>query len=499
MANLNNSKPLQSGYTRVFIIAGRARADHKPEYFSSMKMGGISQSFGDITKIEIPDPNQYGKFIEVDRIRGQMERATFPLSGRFAAAIKSRMLELGRSGCPVDVQLHIGECSDPSAFNVFNKAIIAEDSIITNHSTEDMGALESGEGAVVGESIDISSRDYYEVTPLSFSTKADNILVNKVNDVTIADSASCGSCANESDGCSRIFAVTVAAGGSPGTPPDVVYSLDGGATWKAHDIDVLLATEGAESVAGVGDLLVVVSATANALAYAPISDFINGYDPSFVKATTGFIASKTPNSISSAGRKAFIAANGGYIYFTDEPTAGVTILEPGSLTISNLLHIHALDEDNVVAVGNDGVVLRTFDTYNWSLATSPTGVGIHLTSVVMKSKTNWIVTASNGKMYYTLNSGLSWTEKKLPGTAPTKLNRIVFATESVGYVVGVVNSKGRIYRTFDGGYSWVALPEGGGVFPVSTELCCLVACKNDPNMVVAGGVNTADGVIILGG
>jgi hypothetical protein len=499
MGNLNNSKPLQSGYTRVFVIAGRARPDHKPEYFSSMKMGGISQSFGDITKIEIPDPTQYGKFIEADRIRGQMERATFPLSGRYAAAVRSRMLELARGGCPTDVQLHIGECTDPSAFNTFSKAIIVEDSVITNHSTEDLGSLESGESAVVGETVDVSARDYYEVVPLSFASKGDNIVTLKVNDVTIADSASCGSCASESDGCNRIFAVTIAAGGSPGTPPDVVYSLDGGITWKAHDIDVLLTTEGAESVAGVGDLLVATSNSSNALAYAPISDFVNGYDPSFVKVATGFVAAKAPTYICSVGRKAFITGNGGYIYFTDEPTAGVTVIESGALTTSNLLHIHALDEENAVAVGDAGVVMRTTDTYSWSLTTSPTGVGVSLTSVWMKSKTAWIVTAANGKMYYTLNAGMSWTEKKLPGTAPTKLNRISFATDSVGYVVGIVSAKGRMYRTFDGGYSWVALPEGGGSFPVSSDLVSVVACKNDPNMVVACGNNSTDGTIVLGG
>lgn len=495
------NKPLQTGFSRVFIIPGRARGDHKPIYFSSLKMSGITQSFGDITKIEVPDPNEYGKYLEVDRIRGAIERATFSLVGRFAAAVKSSLIQYAREGCPVDVQLHIGECTDPSNFNVFTKAVIAEDSIVTSHSTDDLGALESGENAVVNETGEISATEYYEVLPMSYAARADDIIINHVNDVVVADTASCGSCASESNGCQKIFAVTDNAGGSPGTPPDILFSLDGGVTWKAHDIDTLLTTEMASCVAGVGDYIVVGAPVPYSISYALLTDFISGIDPVFTELTTGFVAGRGPNDMWSVGRKAFIVGNFGYIYKTEDPTSGVEVLDAGAALTETLNAVHALDEDNVVVVGNSGAVAYATDGESFdTTAVRPVGAGINLTSVWMKSATEWWVTTSNGRLYYTLNSGDSWVPKTLPGTTPSKMNSISFASDSVGFASGIVNSNGRIYRTFDGGYSWVVVPESGGSLPVSDELLAIATCTYDVNLVVAVGIadNSTDGKIIVG-
>jgi photosystem II stability/assembly factor-like uncharacterized protein len=495
------NKPLQTGFSRVFIIPGRAEPGHKPVYYSTVKMSGITQSFGDITKIEIPDPNEYGKFIEADRIRGAIERATFSLVGRFAAAVKSALLEFARAGCAVDVQLHIGECTDPSAFNTFTKAIIAEDSVLTSHTTDDLGALESGEGAVVNETAEISSKDYYEAIPMSYTAKADDIVTLHLNDVAVIDTASCGTCASESNGCKKVFAVSDLAGGSPGTPPDIVYTLDGGNTWKAHDIDTLTALQSAVGVAGVGDYVVVISELAGSESYALLTDFINGIDPVFTELTTGFVNFSGPMAIWSVGRKAFIVGESGYIYFMEDPTAGVTVLDAGVAATVTLQAVHALDEFYAVAVGDHGVVVWTRDGVNWeATVTNPVGGGVTLTSVWIVDAGAWWVTTSSGLVYYTQNQGASWTQKAMPGTAPSKMNAISFSTHSVGFAAGIVSSRARIYRTFDGGYSWVVVPSLSGTIPAADEFAAIATCEYDPNFVVAVGIhdNATDGKIVVG-
>lgn len=497
------NKPLQTGFTRVFLIAGRARGDHKPEYSANLKMSGLAQTYGDITKIEIPDENEYGKYVEADRIRGAIERATFQLIGRFAAAVKSRLVELARIGCAVDVQLHVGECTDPSNFNVFTKALIAEDSVITGHSTDDLGALESGENAVVNETADISARDYYEVVPLSFATRAGDIIINHVHAVAIYDSVSCGTCVGvmDSDGCKKVFAVTDSAGGSPGTSPDILYSLDGGVTWAAHDVDTLTSSQNASGVAGMGDYVVVTSAAAVSYSYALVNDFVNGIDPVFTEVTTGFAGARGPNAIWSLGRKAYMVGDYGYVYFTDDLASGVTVKDAGAATTSVLNAVHAFDDKHVVAVGNDGAVIYSKDGSSFDVTTTkPVGTGTHLTGVWMKSAQEWWVSTSNGYLYYTLNSGTSWTRKTMPGTAPTKMNDVKFSTSSIGFASGIVSSKARMYRTFDGGYSWVVLSESTGSIPNADELLQLAVCKYDPNLVVGVGIHddATDGVIITG-
>jgi hypothetical protein len=75
---------------------------------------------------------------------------------------------------------------------------------------------------------------------------------------------------------------------------------------------------------------------------------------------TGFVATKTPNAIFSAGRAfTWIVANGGYIYFSSDVTAGVTVQTAGSVTVQNLDGIHGTDELNITAVGASNAVLNT--------------------------------------------------------------------------------------------------------------------------------------------
>src|SRR5690606_16113232 len=253
------SNPAQTGYSRVFLIAGRARPDHIPSYQAMTKAGAVSQAFGDVTKIEAPDPDNYGAFIEVGRIKGATERATVQLMGRYASDTASELLELARNGCAADVQVHFGACYDPRSFDTFTKAVMLEGSLITNYGTEDLGALGSDEQAKIDETVDISAKDIYEVLPLTFAERAGTIVTNEVIDGVICDTKSCGDCEDESSGCEKIYTITKAAGGSVGTPPDLVYSLDGGAVWYAHDIDTLGAAEDPNAIACLGDYLVVVS------------------------------------------------------------------------------------------------------------------------------------------------------------------------------------------------------------------------------------------------
>ena len=84
--------PLLSAYSRVFLLAGRAGPDRIPSNESCMKMTGIDYPQGDITIVQCPDPNSYGKFVEVAKIKGQADRPTTSLVGRFSASLTSELL-----------------------------------------------------------------------------------------------------------------------------------------------------------------------------------------------------------------------------------------------------------------------------------------------------------------------------------------------------------------------------------------------------------------------
>jgi hypothetical protein len=111
------STPAQTGFSRPFLIEGRARADHVPEYLGCMRAGSIDESLGGITKIECPSDSAYDKFEERGRSREASDRPTTSLVGRYLVDEESTLARLAHIGCAIDVQIHIGSCTTPSEFN----------------------------------------------------------------------------------------------------------------------------------------------------------------------------------------------------------------------------------------------------------------------------------------------------------------------------------------------------------------------------------------------
>lgn len=502
MASKYSTTPLTSAFTRVFVIDGGARSDHKPSYESCMRMQGISQGFGDIESIECPDPYNWGKFVEVAQIRGASERPTTTIESRYMLDALSTLMDLARKGCSFDVHLHMGECTDPSEFNTFKKAVVLETAQLTNYSTDELGALASGDNSEVNESADLSAVDMYELFPLTLTEQAASVVTGEVIDVVICDTVSCGECEDQSSGCEKIYALTAAAGGSPSTPADIVFSLNGGTTWYAHDIDSLSAAEEPDALDCVGSYLVVVSNETDSIHYVLKSELAETGDPTFTEVTTGVVAAGSPNAIWSAGNKAFVVGDGGYVYKIEDPTSGVEVLSAGSATVDNLNAVHGLSETFAVAVGNNGAVIYTTDGETWgSVAVDPTGSGIHLTGVAVRGENDWVVISDNGRMYYTLDKGDTWTEKGFPGSGAGVCRDIVFATPSVGFLAhNTATPAGRILRTYDGGYSWQVLPEGAGSIPANDYVGALAACSTNPNFVVGVGLadDASDGFVVVG-
>lgn len=497
----NNSTPATTGASRVFILNGRARPDHRPLYDSCLKAMGIDQALGDVEKIECPDPDARGQFVEIGEIQGAVERPTTSLVGRYPLDEASLLAAMAKARCRHDVQIHFGKCTDPRDFNQFTKAVIYENLKITNYGTDDLGALSSDENAAINETGDISAREFYEVLPLGFAERAGDIVTNEAVDVVICSTKSCGDCDDEDEGCEKIYVLTKAAGGSPSTPADIVYSLDKGVTWYARDIDTLTSSEQPDALACLGANIVVVSSDSLSLHYAAKTGFTATGVPTWAEVATGFVAAKGPNDIWTAGSKSWIVGDGGYIYTLEDPTAGVTVVDAGVAVTDDLHAIHMLDETFGVAVGNAGSIVKTENGTVWSAITQFVADSVNLTCVWVKSTKEWWVGTSTGVLYYTLDGGTTWTQKSFPGSGTGVVRDIQFAKESVGFLSHDTTApRGRLLQTFNGGYDWVVLPQSVAPFPLSDRMTALAACKHDPNFVVAVGLadNGSDGFVVIG-
>jgi photosystem II stability/assembly factor-like uncharacterized protein len=464
--------------------------------------GSVSQSFGDIEKIECPDPDRFNEFIEIGQIQGAVERATVPLTGRYANDVASELLRLSRKRCSVDVQVHFGTCTNPSDFDVFTKALILEDARLTSYDTEDLGALSSDASAAVNESVELSVKNVYEILQLSFQSVAGDTITNELVDGVVCDQISCGDCDDESAGCEKIYYVSLSAGGSPSTPADVVFSIDNGANWYAHDVDSLGAAEDPTGIACVGTYVVVVSNDSNSLHYATKSEILPTNDETWTEVTTGFVVTGEPNDIWSVGTYAFVVGDGGYIYGTSDPTSGVTVLNAGVATVNDLNAVHALDKNFAVAVGNSGAIIKTDNQTTWG-AITPTNVNFIATNfqaVWVKNESEWWLGATDGGLWYTLDGGVTFTQAGLPGTS-TAIYDIQFASDSVLYVADTIaGPRGRILRSFNGGNTFTVLPEGTANLPLNDQITALATCTDDVNFVTGGGLadNGTDGILVVG-
>lgn len=496
------SVPITSSETRVWLIDGRARPDHDTEFLNFLKFTGIDQSFGAVTPIHNPSRVQYQRFIQVGEFRDAEDRPSTSLVGHFDQRDKSRLLTLAQSGCKFDTQMHIGLCEDPGIFNDFLKAIIWESVLLESFSTDELGALEPGEQGKVDETGDISAQRMYEFVPLALAARDPELVYNELLDVIICDAPSCGDCETESTGCQRIMAISQAAGGSPTTPADVVFSLDGGLTWFSDDIDTLDVAVNPNAIACVGSyVVVVVNSVGEEMHIALISEFDGVTDPAFIQQTTGYVAGRGPNDIWSLGSTAYICADFGYIYKTTDPAAGVTVVDAGAATVAILHAIHMLSEEFGVTVGQDGAIVRIQSDLAALMAVTPVGIGVDLQAVWVKSETEWFVGSNAGGFYFTLNGGATWTAITLPGTAPSAITGIEMSSDSVMYVSATVDGKGEIFVSIDGGRSFIRSPRNqANAMPNNDRINAIAACIHDVDFIAGVGLasDSTDGFIVIG-
>lgn len=497
--------PFDTGKTRVWTIKNRAGPANAPAYQSCMKAGSPSRPMGEPQLIRCPDPLNYGKFETVGKIPGELGTPEITLQSRYTEDL-SALLEMNRLGCDADVQVHVGRCSDPQDFNSgWEKILVLEAAAPGDWSVSDFGALEPGEQAVINEEMPFRGEEMYEIMKITFGEYAESETVQEIIKVVICDSISCGECEGQSDGCNKIFALTLAVGGSPGAIAEVIYTDDGGTTFGDTEIDTLDVDKDPIDMACVGLNLVVISHDDDSIHWAPKADILDGTE-TWTEVTEGIVAAGSPNCIISlTPRHTWIGGDGGYIYFTEDPTTSVTPQTTGDVITENVLCMHAYDLNNVIAgtsatiAGTNSVMYTRNGGDTWAVVNGPNGTeDIH--AVWMLGKYTWLVGMADGTLYYTLDSGTNWTQKVLPGqTILADIADIQFSTPTVGWLAATTTTpQGRVYRTVDGGYSWYVAPEGTATITANDQIDSIATCDADPNLIWAGGLadDGTDGILL---
>lgn len=492
---------VRSDLSRVFTIENAAGPSNVPKFQGFWRAGAASQDLGNITLVRVPDPNNRRKFIVIDKYTGEPGNPSLEITARYTMDL-SDLLRISKKQCDIDLQIMMGLCGNPQDYKEgWDKILILENARATTWGTDQLGALGPDETSPVSETVPFEGSEMYEVKKLAIQNVARAEVLREVLDITICDAESCGSCGIPSDGCSVILGLMKSGAGSPGILAEIIYTKDGGATWGASTISTLAIGETPRRIACVGLNALVASPTSGGMQYTDLSDLVNGFNPTWVEVTTGIVASGQPRAIFSANPSyTWVVASGGYIYFTEDPTNAYVLQDSGGATTQDYNDVHGLDINYLVAVGNsNAVVFTTNGGKSWQALTGP-AVGVNLNAVWMRSRSEWIVGAANGKLYYTRDAGSTWTEKTFPGSGSGNVTDVKFVTKSVGYMTHTTTAPaGRVLRTINGGYSWVAMPEGNTTLPSNQGMNSVAVC-GDPNMMYAGGLASdgTDGIILKG-
>ena len=491
---------LKTSHSRVFLTMSQSSPAVQPEYQSCMILGGISQSFGDREAIYCQDPYRIGRFKTVGYTESPAEPVETSLDQRYPLDGRSPLVRAAKAQAKVDLHVHMGAFgANPSIFNTWRKKIIFEGARISSLDIDEVGSHD--EDTNVNHTVDITADEWYEIVPLIFTQRNATSLSTPIVGTYLFYNGR-----TELPPRERVIALAVnsALSGSPPTRPDLLYSLDHGTNWYETPIVSISSTSVTAPLAGVvviGEYVVVASSLAatHGLHYVRWDGLTTVSAPTWSQVTTGFDNTKLAQAMCSIGSVGFIAATGGYVYKVTDAPSGARVMSAGSATVENLLCVAALDENVVIAGGESNAVIICTDGENFAAVTGP-AVAADITAVAALGPNVFLAGTSTGRLFYTTNSGVSWTEKAFPGSGGSGMSvkAISFPTKMIGYMSTASATSANIFMTTDGGYSWEATPSGG-VLSYTNGFRSLATMRDDPNVVLAGGPSssgTADSLLM---
>lgn len=508
MPDIGADKITTRKHKRNFIQYGGSRPDKAINFAGQdaayVKVEGVTlPEAGDITPIWVHDPRRPGKFKLVGRKKTAPDfaEATLVFLEKHGAIPRA----LARLGC-LTLYETTGACKDLSDFvgGWSDYVLVYADGQPVD---KDLGERSSwGDSDDQTEnSVPIRWSEIFAVGSLGFGSKAAAEVEREVIDVVYGAVTECGSCDLPENYTDRIYAVTRSSGaGSPGTPSEVVYTVDGGANWAQMNITSLGASVTPSAIEIMGQYLIVVVGEEDAYYYSAINSLTGVPDTTWTKVTTGFVAAGSPNDIYViGGNEAYIVGDGGYIYKITDIASGVSVLDAGNATSADLQRIHGY-EDTIVAVGESGAIVKSTNRgATWATTTtSPTSATVRAISVVT-DRIFWIGT-SGGKVYYTVLGGETWVEKVISGLSV--IDDITFVNNNVGYIAGRTSTPAaRLYSTWDAGVNFTRDRERIQNYPTHNYINrvavpLLADATTASNNVAIGGLaaNGTDGIILIG-
>lgn len=511
MPKLTADEVVTQQHKRAYIQYGGPRPNNPVRYAGQdaqyMSITGVSNpEAGGFNPSWAPDPSRAKRYKLISMMASAPEIPSATLTFWEKHGVLPRQLF---KSCEFSAYEVTGNCQDLSDMynGVTDYMLIYSAGKVAGKNLGDRVMMDTDD--LVGDELEVSFSDIYPVGPLGFGDNAQTLVDREVLDVVYAPRELCGNCGPANDGSGWIYAVTRSSGGSPGLPSEVIYSTDGGQTWKQTTITGIGASEDPVAIRFVGSRVVVLSPTAGSATqggyYWADVDVDTGVPGTWTKVTSGFVVTALPRDMFVLSpREVFICADGGYIYKATDITSGVTAINAGVATTQNLARIRGA-EDVIVAAGAAGTVIRSINRgATWSATDAAPTTSALQALEVFDQKRIW-VGSINGYLWSTQDGGKTWTQKGFSGEGTGQVFDLLFVTGEIGYMLHAnATPTARLFITLDGGVTWANSTwriVGWPTFNYAKRIAAPVSSDsavNANNVAVAGITSANDGVLLLG-
>lgn len=480
---------MQAVNQRVWYVEGGVHPTRSPQFLALGKFSGDPKiTLGEETKISAPDPNNFGRDIQIGSMAGERERATLSIGLRTTSQ-RSVLMDWKNKGCRVDIYALSGKCGNPQDFTEGGEFwVYFPDGKISNHAYENFGAFGLDENNPTNEAVDMTAEDYWQYLYMRQDQIASASTTREIYTIDVYPGDNCDNCPDQ---YSKVLMTMAGASATPGTQPTLLYSSNAGDTFASQVISTLFSNENIKGADFAGSAFVLISNTSNSIHWTDVNELYEGANQ-WNEVVSGFVAAKAPNALAvNDVRHIWIVGDGGYIYFASNFKAGVTVQDAGAATTQNLNSVHALDTQNVLAVGNsNAVIFTTNGGSTWESITGP-AVGVNLGACWMWDAKTWFVgegAGGTGKLWLTANGGATWTQVALPNTY-SRIYKIEFGSEAEGFISAQAGGQSYILRTITAGNEWTVLPQGKkGIAVANTYLTDIAVTSKFGNVTYAAGL-----------
>lgn len=471
----------------IYLQEGGASPASAPRYRGETNFGGWNIPQGDLNPVFLPSRDRPNTWDIVDVTQGSQGLPTSDFTARTNFVVYKIWRRIIKARCPVIGYVKHDDCGRPDDPNSWLYKKLYEDSYFTDFSDAQDGTLQGDDQTPVELTGSITAMAEHILYPIAFKEVADAAIVADMIDGFYANVASCGGrCGAREDECHNFYGLAAVNTGSPGLSSQLILSTDDKVTWNSLDIPTLGGV-GADAIDDAGSYIVLVSRNEAAHHYIKFTD-ADDLDPTgWAQITTNYVGSNY-DIFALSPEEIYIAGEAGYAYRLDEPTGAPTILTDGSIVTDNLMHVDG-HVRTVVFAGDAGKVLIT-ENRGESLIERAITLAIDDSVIIgdvqalgVLSDNIWFLAVA-GTLYYTLDKGLTYTEKAIDSNISV-INDIRFTNALVGYICAEVSGAGTVYRTHNAGYSWHnSTPDIDGI-PTTTRFNFAAPCG--VNEVAAGG------------